>query len=99
MCINTNAELLAGTNIEQFLTNTHVKMGYYLLDLSGKMGYCKDMFRDIIFFVLRISLIVALWAFVWKFIEPKTQLMRVLRAALLVLGLLFILAMLKITGQ
>ena len=57
------------------------------------------MFRSIIFFVLRISLIVALWAFVWKFIEPKTQLMRVLRAALLVLGLLVVLAMLKITGQ
>ena len=57
------------------------------------------MFRDIVLFVLRISLIVALWAFVWKFIEPKTQLMRVLRAALLVLGLLAILAMLKITGQ
>ena len=63
------------------------------------MGYHKCMFRNIVFFVLRISLIVALWAFVWKFIEPKTQLMRVLRAALLVLGLLAILAMLKITGQ
>jgi len=63
------------------------------------MGYYKYMLRDIVFFVLRISLIVALWAFVWKFIEPKTQLMRVLRAALLVLGLLVVLAMLKITGQ
>jgi hypothetical protein len=63
------------------------------------MGYYKYMFRDVVLFVLRISLIVALWAFVWKFIEPKTQLMRVLRAALLVLGLLAILAMLKITGQ
>jgi len=57
------------------------------------------MFRSIIFFVLRISLIAMLWAFVWRFIEPKTQLMRVLRAALLVLGLLAILAMLRITGQ
>jgi hypothetical protein len=63
------------------------------------MGYHKYMLQDIVFFVLRISLIVALWAFVWKFIEPKTQLMRVLRAALLVLGLLVVLAMLKITGQ
>jgi hypothetical protein len=57
------------------------------------------MFRSIIFFVLRISLIAALWVAVWKFIEPKTQLMRILRAALLVLGLLVVLAMLKITGQ
>ena len=74
-------------------------MGYFLLDLNTKIGYSEYMFRDIVLFVLRISLIVALWAFVWKFIEPKTQLMRVLRAALLVLGLLAILAMLKITGQ
>lgn len=74
-------------------------MGYFLLDLNIKIEYFEYMFRDIVFFVLRISLIAALWAFVWKFIEPKTQLMRVLRAALLVLGLLAILAMLKITGQ
>jgi len=57
------------------------------------------MFRNLIFFILRISLIAALWAFVWKLIEPKTQLMRILRAALLVLGLLVILVMLKATGQ
>ena len=74
-------------------------MGYFILDTNGKIGYCIYMFRGIVYFVLRISLIVALWAFVWKFIEPKTQLMRVLRAALLVLGLLAVLAMLKITGQ
>ena len=57
------------------------------------------MFRNVIFFILRISLIAALWASVWKLIEPKTQLMRILRAALLVLGLLVILVMLKATGQ
>jgi hypothetical protein len=74
-------------------------MGHFSLDLRVKIGYYEYMLRDIIFFVLRISLIVAMWAFVWKFIEPKTQLMRVLRAALLVLGLLVVLAMLKITGQ
>jgi len=74
-------------------------MVYFLLDSNVKIGYFEYMFRSIVFFVLRISLIAALWAFVWKFIEPKTQLMRVLRAALLVLGLLVILAMLKITGQ
>jgi len=82
-----------------FLTNINVKLGYFLLDSNIKMGYCEYMFRSLIFFVLRISLITMLWAFVWKFIEPKTQLMRVLRAALLVLGLLVILTMLKVTGQ
>ena len=76
-----------------------VKIGYFVLDLNVKIRYYRCMFGSIIFFVLRVSLIAALWAFVWKFIEPKTQLMRILRAALLVLGLLFILAMLKITGQ
>jgi hypothetical protein len=82
-----------------FLTKINVNLGQFILDSYDKIGYYEYMFRDIVFFVLRISLIAALWAFVWKFIEPKTQLMRVLRAALLVLGLLAILAMLKITGQ
>ena len=82
-----------------FLTNIYVNMGYFMLDSCVKIGYCGYMFRNLVFIVLRISLIAALWAFVWKFIEPKTQLMRVLRAALLVLGLLVILTMLKVTGQ
>jgi hypothetical protein len=74
-------------------------MGHYLIDINVKIGYYNYMFRSLVLFVLRISLIAALWASVWKFIEPKTQLMRILRAALLVLGLLVILVMLKITGQ
>jgi hypothetical protein len=74
-------------------------MGHFSLDIYDKIGYLRYMLRSLVFFVLRISLIAALCAFVWKFIEPKTQLMRVLRAALLVLGLLVILAMLKVTGQ
>jgi hypothetical protein len=82
-----------------FLNNPHAKIGNKLLDFNVKIGYYKYMLRNIVFFVLRISLIAALWASVWKLIEPKTQLMRVLRAALLVLGLLVILAMLKVTGQ
>jgi len=56
------------------------------------------MLGDILSFVLRIWLVVALWAFVWRFVEPRTQLMRLLRAALLVVGLLGIWAVLKITG-
>jgi len=49
--------------------------------------------------ILRILLIAALWGFVWRFIEPRTQLRRVLRAALLVLCLLGILFVLRITGS
>jgi hypothetical protein len=73
-------------------------MGRFSLDLYVKIGYFKFMFRVMVSFVLRISLIVAIWAFVWRFVEPRTQLTRVLRAALLVLGLLVILAMIRISG-
>ena len=56
------------------------------------------MVRDVIGFVLRIGLVVGLWGFVWSFVEPKTQALRVLRAALLVLGLLGAWAILSIAG-
>ena len=56
------------------------------------------MFGDIISFVLRILLIASLWLFVWRFVKPRTKLMRVLRAALLVLVLFAVLTALKVTG-
>jgi len=56
------------------------------------------MFGSLAYFVLKISLIVTLWAFVWRYVEPRTQAMRILRAALLVLGLLGVLAVVRITG-
>jgi len=68
------------------------------LTWDGKMGYNVYMVKDIISFVLRIGLVVAFWGFVWSFVEPRTQLMRVLRAALLVLGLLGVWAVLTIAG-
>lgn len=49
-------------------------------------------------FVLRLALIVTTWAFIWRFVEPRTQLMRIFRAVLLVLGLLGVLAVMRITG-
>ncbi len=57
------------------------------------------MFTDFISFILRISLIAALWVFVWKLLEPRTQLMRILRAAVLLLGLLGLLVVLRMTGR
>ncbi len=74
-------------------------MGVFLLDAPVKIGYYVFMFRDLVSFVLRILLIVALWAFVWRFLEPRTQLMRILRAAVLLLGLLGILVVLRMTGR
>ncbi len=56
------------------------------------------MVRSIVFFVLRMGLIVAFWAIIWRSMEPRTQLMRVLRAAVLVLGLLGVLAVVRIAG-
>lgn len=56
------------------------------------------MVASFVSFVLRILLVVMLWLFVWRVIEPRTQLMRIVRAALLVLCLLGVLVVLKITG-
>jgi hypothetical protein len=63
------------------------------------MGYYMAMFTDLISFILRISLIMALWVFVWKLLEPRTQLMRILRDAVLLLGLLGVLVVLRMTGR
>ena len=57
------------------------------------------MVEGVLSFVLRVSLIAVFWAFIWRFVEPRTQLMRILRAALLVLGLLGILTVLRIAGR
>jgi hypothetical protein len=50
-------------------------------------------------FILRIILIAALWTLIWRLVEPKTQRMRILRAALLLLCLSAILAVLTITSR
>lgn len=68
------------------------------MTLPDKIGYNISMFGDIISFLLRILLIVALWLFAWRFVEPRTQLMRVFRAALLVLFLLAVLVVLRVSG-
>ena len=62
------------------------------LTLFVKIGYNVAMFEEIVSFVLRIGLMVAFWAFVWGLVKPRTQLLRILRAALLLLGFLGILA-------
>ena len=79
--------------------STTGKVGYFCLDFGVKMGYFRSMFRSIVFFALRLSLIATTFALVWRFVEPKTQLMRILRAALLVLGLLAVLTVVRVTGR
>ncbi len=68
------------------------------LDFAVKMGYYVTMLSEKILFILRLLLIAAVWAFVWRLIQPKTQAMRILRAALLILALLTVLAVTRVTG-
>jgi hypothetical protein len=75
-----------------------VKVAHFLLTLDVKIGYNFAMLGGILSLLLRVCLIAALWAFVWRLVEPRTQLMRILRAALLLLGLLGILAAIRVTG-
>ncbi len=68
------------------------------MTLRVKMGYNTVMFKQFLLFLLRMGLIAVLVAFIWRFVEPRTQQMRILRAALLVLGLLGILIVLRLKG-
>ena len=52
----------------------------------------------IVHFILRVALVIMIWVFIWRFMEPKTQAMRILRAALLVLALLGALAVMRMSG-
>ena len=74
-------------------------MGKIYLTSIVNLGYNKSMFTNFISFILRILLIVVVWFFAWRLLEPRTQLMRILRAAVLLLGLLGLLVVLRIAGQ
>jgi hypothetical protein len=56
------------------------------------------MVEGILTTFLRLWLVIAFWVFIWWFVEPKTRYLRILRAALLVLGLSGILAVLRVVG-
>ena len=64
-----------------------------------KLDYNIYMLRNILSFVLRILLIGTIWVFIWRIIEPRTQLMRILRLGLLVLCLLAVLVVIRFTRQ
>jgi len=57
------------------------------------------MLSHILHFLLRMGIIMAFSIFVWKFIKPRTQGARILRAALLAAGLLVMLAILRVAGS
>jgi hypothetical protein len=56
------------------------------------------MMTEGIIFILRICFIVTIWAFFWQLIEPKTKEARLLRAGLLVAGLLVVLVFVRLFG-
>jgi hypothetical protein len=56
------------------------------------------MFTDILLFVFRLVLTIAICGFVWSLVKPATQSTRLLRAALLVLCLFAALCVLRGVG-
>ena len=61
------------------------------------IGYNIHMIEDTLSFFLRFCVIVTLWVWIWRVVEPKTQVLRIARAALLVLGLVFVLTLMRIS--
>ena len=56
------------------------------------------MIADIVLFFLRMLLTAAIFGFVWTVMKPTTRSMRIVRAAVLVLCLLAVLAVIRATG-
>ena len=73
-------------------------MGKICLTCPVNMGYNTAMFEEVVSFVLRISLVVTICLFVWRYVKPRTQLMRVFRAAILVIVLFAVLVLLRVIG-
>ncbi len=63
-------------------------MGKNRLTQNDNLVYNFNMFGDAIIIVLRICLVMVVGAFLWRLFEPKTQQARILRAGILVIGLL-----------
>jgi hypothetical protein len=76
-----------------------VKIERIDLTCRGKIGYNAFMFVRAMSFVMRMLMVAAIWVFVWRLVEAKTRAMRILRAALLLICLLGVLAVLKTTRQ
>jgi hypothetical protein len=72
-----------------------LKQAILRLTSPVKTGYNMAMLADIATVALRMLLVAAAWACVWHFAEPRTQTMRILRAGILLLVLLGIMAMLR----
>lgn len=65
---------------------------------NDNIVYNLNMLGSFIIFVLRICLVAVVAAFFWRLIEPKTKQARVIRAGLLVVGMLVVLIVVRIFG-
>lgn len=65
---------------------------------NDKMVYNSNMVGSIIIFVLRICLVAVVATFFWQLVEPKTKQARILRAGLLVVGMLVVLIVVRVFG-
>jgi hypothetical protein len=84
---NTRAKRPEATG-PSLATTTNVKPGNFHLTRYDKIGYNSAMFADIALFMIRLLFVAAVCGFAWTFVRPKTQPMRIARAALLVSCLL-----------
>ena len=73
-------------------------MGKIYLTQNDNIVYNSNMIGSAIIFVLRVCLVTVVGAFFWRLIEPKTKQARILRAALLVVGLLATLVVVRSIG-
>jgi hypothetical protein len=73
-------------------------MGNLGLAKNDKIVYNLNMVGSVIIFFLRICLVAVVATFLWRLIEPKTKQARVLRAGLLVVGLLITWAVVRVIG-
>ena len=74
------------------------KIGKIVLTKNDNIEYNFNMVIGTIIFVLRLCLVAVVGTFLWRLIEPKTQQARILRAGLLVVGLLITWAVVRIIG-
>jgi len=80
------------------MARNNVKLGNISLTKNDNIVYNLNMVGSTIIFVLRICLVAVVATFFWRLIEPKNKQARVLRAGLLVVGLLVTLAVARIIG-
>ena len=80
------------------MVQNYVKIGNSCLTWKDNIVYTLNMVGSAIIFVLRICLVAVVATFLWRLIEPKTKQARVLRAGLLVVGLLVTWAVVRVIG-